>query len=134
MRTKTHLMRPSRPPPPPKGKVHGASQPDRELAQPAEASAVVYRPADFEHSVHLDAQSQILAGNGRIEEFASLAAYVCRVANLIGDQLGIGPITGIEATLENGVFLIHRDAHGDVVGIKPRPHLNLIQLKAQLNL
>ena len=95
---------------------------------------MVYRPVDFEHSVHLDAQSQIVAGNGKIEELASLAAYVCRISSLIGQQLGIGVITGIEATLDNGVFLIHREPLGDIVGIKPRPHLNLVQLKAQLNL
>jgi hypothetical protein len=95
---------------------------------------VVYRPSDFEHSVHLDAQSRILAGNGKIEELASLAAYVCRIGSLIGQQLGIGEITAIEAALDNGVFLIHREPQGDIVGIKPRPHLNLVQLKAQLNL
>ena len=94
----------------------------------------MYRPTDFEHSVHLDNQSQILAGNGKIEEFASLAAYACRIGTLIGHQLGVGPITGIETTLANGTFLIHRDMQGEIVGVKPRPEVNLIQLKAQLQL
>jgi hypothetical protein len=94
----------------------------------------VYRPADFEHSVHLDVQNQIVAGNGKFEEFAALAAYACRIGDLIGRQLGIGPVVGIETKLANGELLIHRDALGDIVGIKPSAQLNLVALKAQLNL
>ncbi|HKP60408.1 MAG TPA: hypothetical protein VJV78_26965 [Polyangiales bacterium] len=96
--------------------------------------APVYQADDFEHSVHLDAQGNILAGNGSIEEVASLAAYACRIASLIGSQLGLGEVTGIETTLGNGVYLLQRDIHGEIVCVKPRPHLNLVLLRAQLNL
>src|SRR5262245_40952875 len=125
-------MPPSRPPPPPKLQPKARPRPvqprasDERVSPSAEASGGVYRPSDFEHSVHLDAHGQILAGNGKVEELASLAAYVCRLGSLIGEQLGIGPIVGIEAALENGVYLIHCDPQGDIVAIKPRPHLNMI--------
>jgi hypothetical protein len=97
-------------------------------------SSVVYRAVDFEHSVHLDAQGNILAGNGKLDELASLAAYVCRIASLVGRQLSFGDVTGVETTLATGTFFMHREANGDIVCIKPRPHLNLIQLRTQLNL
>ena len=97
-------------------------------------SGVVYRAADFEHSVHLDAHGNILAGNGQLEELASLAAYVCRLASLVGSQLSFGDVTGVETTLTTGTFFMHRDAQGEIVSIKPRPHLNLIQLRTQLSL
>jgi hypothetical protein len=93
-----------------------------------------YDADDFEHSVHLDAHGNILAGNGRIEELASLAAYACRIGSLIGRQLGLGDVTGLETTLGNGVFLLQRDIHGEIVCVKPRSHLNLVLLRAQLNL
>lgn len=94
----------------------------------------MYRAADFEHSVHLDAQGNILAGNGKLEELASLAAYACRIVNLIGQQLGFGEVTGMEVTLANGVIMLHRDSQGEIVCVKPEPHLNLVQLRTQLNL
>jgi hypothetical protein len=104
----------------------------RESQRPDPAPA--YDADDFEHSVHLDAQGNILAGNGRIEELASLAAYASRIGSLIGRQLGLGDVTGLETTLGNGVFLLQRDIHGEIVCVKPRPHLNLVLLRAQLNL
>jgi hypothetical protein len=100
----------------------------------APESSVVYRAVDFEHSVHLDAHGNILAGNGKLDELASLAAYVCRIGSLVGRQLGFGDVTGVETTLASGAFFMHRDANGEIVSIKPRPHLNLIQLRTQLNL
>jgi hypothetical protein len=100
----------------------------------APESGVVYRAVDFEHSVHLDAQGNILAGNGKLDELASLAAYVCRIGSLVGRQLSFGDVTGVETTLASGTFFMHRDANGEIVCIKPRPHLNLIQLRTQLNL
>jgi hypothetical protein len=98
------------------------------------SQAPAYHADDFEHSVHLDAHGNILAGNGQIEELASLAAYTCRIASLIGRQLGLGDVIGFETTLGNGVFLLQRDIHGEIVCVKPRPHLNLVLLRAQLNL
>jgi len=91
-------------------------------------------PGDFEHSVHLDAQGNILAGNGQLEELASLAAYACRIGSLVGRQLSFGDVAGIEVTLATGVIMLHRDAAGEIVSVKPRPQVNLVQLRAQLNL
>ena len=136
----------SHPPPPPHrsktavASVETRTQRVRERREPSRAqpesreSEVVYRAADFEHSVHLDAHGNILAGNGQLEELASLAAYVCRLANLVGDQLCFGEVTGLEAKLANGTYFMHRELDGEIVSIKPRAHLNLIQLRAQLNL
>lgn len=94
----------------------------------------MYRAVDFEHSVHLDAQGNILAGNGKLEELASLAAYACRIGDLVGGQLSFGEVTGMEVTLATGVFLLHRDSQGEIVSVKPQAHINLIQLRNQLNL
>ena len=110
-----------------------AAAPQLVEAEAAESS-VVYRAVDFEHSVHLDAHGNILAGNGKLDELASLAAYVCRIGSLVGRQLSFGDVTGVETTLASGTFFMHRDANGEIVSIKPRPHLNLIRLRTQLNL
>jgi hypothetical protein len=106
----------------------------RESSPPPEPPAGVYTAEDFEHSVHLDSHGNILAGNGKLEELASLAAFACRLSSLVGQQLSFGDVTGMEVTLATGVFMLHRDNQGEVVGVKPHPHLNLVQLRAQLNL
>jgi hypothetical protein len=138
----------SQPPPPPrrpKTAIVAVREAPARAARPAAAaqqvvdaetpeSSVVYRAVDFEHSVHLDAQGNILAGNGKLDELASLAAYVCRIASLVGRQLSFGDVTGVETTLATGTFFMHRETNGDIVCIKPRAHLNLIQLRTQLNL
>jgi hypothetical protein len=107
---------------------------EQQAASEADDSAVVYRAGDFEHSVHLDEHGNILAGNGDLEDLASLAAYVCRIASLIGRQMSFGDVTGVEATLSTGTFFMHRENNGEIVCIKPRAHLNLIQLRTQLDL
>jgi hypothetical protein len=118
---------------PPSGTSKSAAA-QRHAASEAEDSAVVYRAVDFEHSVHLDEQGNILAGNGNLDDLASLAAYVCRLASLIGRQMSFGDVIGVETTLTNGSFFMNREKNGEVVCIKPREHLNLIQLRTQLNL
>ena len=94
----------------------------------------MYRAVDFEHSAHIDAHGNILAGNGRVDDVASLAAYASRLATLIGRQLSFGELKGMETTLSTGTYFMHREENGEIVCIKPRPHLNLIQLRTQLNL
>jgi hypothetical protein len=111
----------------------GAAASARAESETAESS-VVYRAVDFEHSCHLDLHGNILAGNGKLEELASLAAYVCRIGSLVGQQFSFGEVTGVETTLSNGTFFMHRDPQGEIVCIKPRAHLNLVQLRTQLNL
>jgi hypothetical protein len=59
----------------------------------------VYRAVDFAHSVHLDEQGNILAGNGNLDDLASLAAYVCRIASLIGRH---GDLLGRDVTAACG--------------------------------
>jgi hypothetical protein len=127
---------PAKPKPPKSGEssTHARASADRTGVREPDLSRIVYRPADFEHSVHLDALNRIVAGSGKFEELGSLAAYACRIGDLIGNQLGIGPVIGFETVLADGVHLIHREARGDIIAIKPSPHVNLVQLKARLEL
>jgi hypothetical protein len=115
---------------PPRAPTSTPPRPSADSAQPPAA----YDVGDFAHSAHLDAQGNILAGNGQLEELASLAAYACRIGSLVGRWLSFGEVTGMEVTLANGVIMLHRDGHGEIVCVKPRAHLNLVELRAQLNL
>ena len=94
-----------------------------------------YRSNDFEHAVRMDPNGVITAGQGQSQQLAALAGYVCRVGDLIGEMLGLGSLAGIDGALAHGTeCLIFRKATGDTVALRPRPGVDLTQLKGQLQL
>jgi hypothetical protein len=100
----------------------------------AEGSGSSYRPDDFEHAVRLDLQGNVLSGHGRVEELASLSAYVCRLGDLIGELMGMGKLNALEATLHQGKCLIFRGQSGSTVALRPRTNVDLTRIRAQLRL
>ncbi len=114
--------------PPPEGGAESGARASGE--QP-----VAYRSSDFEHAVRMDANGAISAGQGQVQQFAALAGYVCRVGDLIGELLGMGKVAGIDGALAHGTeCLIFRKANGETVALRPRPGVDLTQLKEQLQL
>ena len=99
-----------------------------------ERSGVVPRPSDFEHFARIDKHGRVLTGHGQVEELAALAAYACRIGDLIGEALQFGPTIAIEATFSDGSLFVYRDTGGEVVGIKPQPGMALRHLRARLHL
>ncbi|HEX2677033.1 MAG TPA: hypothetical protein VHM19_10345, partial [Polyangiales bacterium] len=94
-----------------------------------------YRIEEFEHAVRMDARGNVLTGNGAVEEHAALAAYGCRLGDLMGELLGLGPMIAVEGALRPaGRCLIFRDAAGDTVLLRPRAGVDLSRLRAQLAL
>lgn len=109
---------------------HALGQPRR-----TESSSARYRPADFEHAVRVDPAGAVVAGHGRTDELAALAAYVCRVGDLIGALLGIDKLVALDGSLAQGAAcLIVRKSSGDVLALRPREGVDLGQLKTQLQL
>ena len=81
---------------------------------PRASTPAGYRSNDFEHAVRMDPNGAITAGQGQVQQFAALAAYVCRVGDLIGELLGMGKLAGIDGALAQGTeCLIFRKATGD---------------------
>jgi hypothetical protein len=127
---------------PPPAAAPGESAEVRTLQQQAvgraatrESSGVSFRPDDFEHAVRFSAQGSIITGQGQVEEFAVLAAYVGRVGDLIGALIGVGKLVAFDATLLRGTqCLIFRHASGDTIALRPRAGVDLSQLRIQLAL
>ena len=100
-----------------------------------EESGVSYRPEDFEHSVRMNARGAIVTGHGAVETYAELAAYCCRLGDLLGDLLGMGKLQGIDASLRgSGRCFVVREAGGDTVMLRPRPDVDPNEIRMQLNL
>jgi hypothetical protein len=100
-----------------------------------EESGVGYRPEDFEHAVRMDAQGAIVSGHGAIEDHAELAAYCCRLGDLLGELLGMGKLQAIEASSRGykRCFVV-REASGDTVVLRPRSEVDPAKVRVQLNL
>jgi hypothetical protein len=99
-----------------------------------EQSGINYRPADFEHSVRIDAAGNVLAGHGRVRDMAALSAYVCRLGDLIGEFMDLGKLSAFEATHRSGNYLLFRDEVGHAVAVVPRPNVGLQRLRARFSL
>jgi hypothetical protein len=111
-------------------------RPEAQGAQPeAESAGASYRPADFEHTARIDARGEIVAGHGRLEQLAALAAYVCRVGDLIGGLMGEGDLIALDGTLAQGVdCLVFRKHGGDTIALRPRAGVDLGPLRSRLSL
>ncbi len=93
-----------------------------------------YKADDFEHAVRIDARGHLLSGHGRAEELAALGAYACRLGDLIGDMMGVGALVALDATLLVGRCLVYRGQNAVTVALKPKAHVDLGPIKAQLYL
>jgi hypothetical protein len=125
--------------PAPRATQAPAPQVTQALAPPVRAlreeSGVSYRPEDFEHAVRMDAQGAIVSGHGAIEDHAELAAYCCRLGDLLGELLGMGKLQAIEASSRGykRCFVV-REASGDTVVLRPRSEVDPAKVRLQLNL
>jgi hypothetical protein len=99
-----------------------------------ERSGVVPRLNDFEHFVRVDRRGRVLTGHGQTEQLAALAAYACRIGDLMGQLLQFGPSLAVEATFLDGSVFAYRDGGGDVVGLKPHARVDLGHVRARLKL
>jgi hypothetical protein len=100
-----------------------------------EESGVSYRLEDFEHAVRMDARGVIVTGRGAADDHAELAAYCCRLGDLLGELLGMGKLRALDAGLKGGerCFVV-REAGGGTVVLRARAGSDLSAVRSQLSL
>jgi hypothetical protein len=82
---------------------------------PAPAPQVASEPRDM---VRLDRAGNVLSSQGKVETLAPSVAYIARMAGLIGEQLGLGPLLAAECQAASSRFLLHVERSGNVVGLR----------------
>ena len=90
-------------------------------ATPIEVGGHVFRAEDLEFVLRLGPAGNIVLNHGGSQDFADIVAYVCRLTDLIGGQLGIEPFVGMECVLKSGRCFVIAGRSGEVVALKPRP-------------
>jgi hypothetical protein len=74
--------------------------------------------AQFQAFVRLDTQGNIVSAKGDSEQLAPVAAYTARLAELIGNMLGMEGFTSLECNVSNERVFIHRERSGNLVALK----------------
>jgi hypothetical protein len=74
--------------------------------------------AQFQAFVRLDAAGNVVSAKGDSEELAPVAAYTARLAELIGNKLGMEGFSSLECSFPKERVFLHRERSGNLVALK----------------
>lgn len=90
----------------------------REMPSSSPPSSQSLALAQFQAFVRLDPQGNIVSAKGESEELAPIAAYTARLAELIGNMLGMEGFTSLECSFPSERVFLHRERSGNLVALK----------------
>jgi hypothetical protein len=96
---------------------------------PIQVAGHTLRSEDFQLFLRMGKDGAIVASHGGSQDFADIAAYALRLAQLIGDGLGIERFVAMECTFKEGRCYIVLEDGGEVVALKPRPQTDTSSLR-----
>jgi len=74
--------------------------------------------AQFQAFVRLDPAGNVVSAKGESEELAPVAAYAARLAELIGNMLGMEGFSSLECSFPKDRVFLHRERSGNLVALK----------------
>jgi hypothetical protein len=96
---------------------------------PIQVAGHTLRSEDFQLFLRMSRDGAVIASQGGTQEFADIAAYALRLAQLIGDGLGIERFVAMECTFKEGRCFIVVEDGGEIVALKPRPQTDASSLR-----
>lgn len=130
--TRSTLPRPMSPPPPP---VLGAPAPVSsrlEGSVSGEASAPML--AQVRAAVRIDQGGNVVSSKGDASELSQIASYAARLAELVGDGLGMQGLVSVEVTQQRSRTLIYKEKSGNTFALTAAPDADLTQVRERLGL
>lgn len=92
---------------------------------------------EFELSVRLSANGAVLFSNGApeadVEDFAGMVAYASRLAELVGELIGVDGFQAMDVVFKQGQCVMYKE-DGELVGLKLGPKADVAALRAKLGL
>jgi hypothetical protein len=85
--------------------------------------------ANFPAVVRLDPNGNVLTAKGNTEELAPVAAYAARLADLVGNLLGLEGLVALECVFADERLIMHRERTGNLIALKARPDQDLSALR-----
>jgi predicted regulator of Ras-like GTPase activity (Roadblock/LC7/MglB family) len=127
---RSNVPRPSLPPPPSVPPVSGSSR--LEASVSAESSAPML--AQVRAAVRIDPAGNVVSAKGDAAELSQIAAYAARLAELVGDGLGMQGLVSIEVTQQRTRTLIYKEKTGNTFALSAAPDADLSQVRERLGL
>jgi len=132
--TRSNAPRPlSSAPPPPVTVPPSTTMPARsEASVSGEASPPML--AQVRAAVRIDPSGNVVSSKGDATELSQVAAYAARLAELVGDGLGMQGLLSVEVTQQRSRTLIYREKSGNTFALSAAPEADLTQVKERLGL
>jgi hypothetical protein len=132
---RANAPRPSSAPPPPPASVppHSRSTSSRsEASVSAEAPAPML--AQVRAAVRIDQSGNVVSSKGDAGELSQIASYAARLAELVGDGLGMQGLISVEVTQQRSRTLIYKEKSGNTFALSAAPDADLTQVRERLGL
>lgn len=127
------VPRPASSPPPPIAAPVSTSTPVRsEASVSGESSAPML--AQVRAAVRIDQSGNVVSSKGDAAELSQVAAYAARLAELVGDGLGMQGLVSVEVTQHRSRTLIFKEKSGNTFALSAAPDADLTQVRERLGL
>jgi hypothetical protein len=90
--------------------------------------------AQVRAAVRIDPAGNVVGSKGEVEELSQIAAYAVRLAELIGDGLGMQGLRSVEVTQQGSRTLIYKEKSGNTFALSASPDADLSQVRDRLGL
>jgi len=127
----THT-RPSAPPPSVAPQSGSSVTPRSEASVTQESSAPML--AQVRAAVRVDPAGNVVSSKGEAGDLGQVASYAARLAELVGDGLGMQGLVSVEVTQRHSRTLIYREKTGNTFALSAAPDADLSQVRERLGL
>ena len=121
------------PPPPPLAPPPPAPASSRSEARVSSESTAPML-AQVRAAVRIDQSGNIVSSKGDAGDLGQVAAYAARLAELVGDGLGMQGLVSVEVTQQRSRTLIYREKTGNTFALSAAPDADLSQVRERLGL
>jgi hypothetical protein len=127
--------RPSLPPPPPSmAPASGSTVSSRLEAAGVTTESPTPMLAQVRAAVRVDQAGNVVSSKGDAGELGQVASYAARLAELVGDGLGMQGLLSVEVTQQRSRTLIYREKTGNTFALSAAPDADLSQVRERLGL
>ncbi len=126
------LPRPLSSPPPPLVAAPPPVSSRSEGSVSGEASAPML--AQVRTAVRIDQAGNVVSSKGDASELSQIASYAARLAELVGDGLGMQGLVSVEVTQHRSRTLIYKEKSGNTFALSAAPDADLTQVRERLGL
>lgn len=90
--------------------------------------------AQVRAAVRIDTAGNVVSSKGDASELSQMAAYAARLAELVGDGLGMQGLVSVEVTQQRSRTLIYKEKTGNTFALSAAPDADLSQVRERLGL